>query len=339
MFWSLFSESDHLPGSMLVFSLSFFLFLFKAYFNLSLLSGDSFVSDKKNKTKPNMPAKTSSFDPRNYSVVYEEMIESKESRECFRKYLTNTSLSDETILFLDELEYYKKEYDKSIAEIMEILKLENDTLNNSDSTSSITEFSRPTTFKKKSQLKKVTKQLRSITDKSNSIFNIYIKPSSEKELNIGHIQRELLGKHEKIQEKFENFTKLISEKETLGKSASSVSINDTESSNSSQEGSLDSSESNLYPLCSEIIELLDYQKLFNEVELTVHMDLKMDQFPRFVRSQFLLNFLKEKGENFTRTIAIDSSKGVNVDLRFKPNDLMDKTVSDNHIYFGKFYFP
>lgn len=60
----------------------------------------------------------------------------------------------------------------------------------------------------------------------------------------------------------------------------------------------------------------------------------MDQFPRFVRSEKLLNFLKLKGETFTRSIGYDISAAYYADMRFKPKDLKDQIITDKHIYFG-----
>ena len=59
-----------------------------------------------------------------------------------------------------------------------------------------------------------------------------------------------------------------------------------------------------------------------------------DQFLRFARSPMIVEFLEKQGELFTRSIAIDISKGYNVDFRFKPKELTRKTIEDREIYFA-----
>jgi len=82
------------------------------------------------------------------------------------------------------------------------------------------------------------------------------------------------------------------------------------------------------------ISLLDPETLFSDILVGINLGLKFDQFPRFARSVMAMKFLVEKGEAYARTIAIDISKGFNIDIRFKPHHLKDRIIDDNFIYFG-----
>ncbi|EFC36068.1 predicted protein [Naegleria gruberi] len=52
-------------------------------------------------------------------------------------------------------------------------------------------------------------------------------------------------------------------------------------------------------LSNNLYRKLDINVLFEKVDLVVMIDLKMDQFPRFIRSNLARKFLLEKGEHFT----------------------------------------
>ncbi|KAL9656086.1 hypothetical protein ABK040_007704 [Willaertia magna] len=60
----------------------------------------------------------------------------------------------------------------------------------------------------------------------------------------------------------------------------------------------------------------------------------MDHFLRFQRSIQLKNFLLKKGEDFTRAISIDASKGFKVDIRYNPQDFKTPHLSERDIYFA-----
>ena len=84
----------------------------------------------------------------------------------------------------------------------------------------------------------------------------------------------------------------------------------------------------------EFVQSLHPDYLFKDVEMCVYLDLSGDQFPRFARSSQIQQFLQKKGEAYTRSIAVDISRGFNVDFRFKPKDLIRDCIIDRDFYFG-----
>ena len=83
----------------------------------------------------------------------------------------------------------------------------------------------------------------------------------------------------------------------------------------------------------EVFKMIEPNSLFSKIENTTTIDLKMDQFPRYARSHMLEKFLIEKGEDFTRSIAINTN-GYTVDIRFKPNDFKSQVLTDRDFYFA-----
>jgi len=229
-----------------------------------------------------MPRRTNkSFDPSNYSPVYEEALQCKETRKVFKDYL-KTSHGEEAILFIEALERYSANYEKAVKEVGGW---------NDDTTLRVDDSK---------GLRKAVKLLYGAADE---IIRTFVQVGSPKELNLGSAQRLTLDLWKNISmEEDGNYRESVSSSESNG--------------------------------CSEVFVAIKPDLLFKQVYFMVNMDLKLDQFPRFARSEMLRSFLREKGEDFTRGIAIDISKGFEVDLRFKPHDLVHNTIDDNHIYFG-----
>ncbi|KAL9657398.1 hypothetical protein ABK040_014386 [Willaertia magna] len=82
------------------------------------------------------------------------------------------------------------------------------------------------------------------------------------------------------------------------------------------------------------IELLHPFKLFEDVSFNVNLDLKLDQLPRFLRSEMYTKFMKEKGEKYVQTIATDISNGYQVDFKYKPKDFTSPILTDKDVYFA-----
>lgn len=96
---------------------------------------------------------------------------------------------------------------------------------------------------------------------------------------------------------------------------------------------LNEGENTFYSPCL-ILDRMNPEVLFATIEFTVNLDLSMDQFPRYSRSKELFTFLEEKGEEFTRSIALDISKGHHLDIRFKALDFHSNVITDRDIYFA-----
>ncbi|KAL9658553.1 hypothetical protein ABK040_006092 [Willaertia magna] len=71
--------------------------------------------------------------------------------------------------------------------------------------------------------------------------------------------------------------------------------------------------------------------LFEDLEFAIHRDLKTGYFSKFVRSKEFKDFLKQKGELFTRKIALKKNE---IDIRYQPKDFIEPTLTDKDIYFG-----
>ncbi|KAL9641527.1 hypothetical protein ABK040_013448 [Willaertia magna] len=206
------------------------------------------------------------FDPNQYSIVYEEFMENEECRQIFLKYLQEHADSEEALCCFNDLILYKKQYEKII---------EN---------------------KKKNSLESYL----TLFDNILNIIDKYCLPSSEFELNLNSFtKKDILLKKEQV-------TNL--KKELLNIKEETILEN--------------------------ILSLLESNYIFEKIELAVNLDLKLDQFPRFVRSEMLYNFLKKKGKDFIRTIALDISKGYEVDFRYKPQDFSSVPLMDKDIYFA-----
>jgi len=255
--------------------------------------------------KLTISSKQSQFDPAHYMVIYEELMESPEGRQAFHSYLKE-SHNEEPILFLDQLAKIKKEH-------RDMQNLLNSCLG--DSQEDIIEgFC-------------VSGLVMNMFERIQMLIETYVHRESLKELNLGETQGATLKRWEKVVEGVRLFA---SNEPTLSfeKSRSSSSLNGSKIS-FSESNDMDLNDQSLH-----IFYLMDPNTLFEQVELTVNLDLKIDQFPRFVRSEQLLNFLGEKGEEFTRRIAVNISKGFNVDIRYKPKDFTSSVITDRDIFFG-----
>ncbi|EFC38494.1 predicted protein [Naegleria gruberi] len=154
-----------------------------------------------------------------------------------------------------------------------------------------------------SNLSRVISDLTKLKHSAGAIYDHFLKPNSSYQLNLGWNKAKILANWESIHKQFENL---------IGKSEE---VEDLQA-------------------LSDLITRLHPVNLFRDVIEKVHLDLKMDQFPRFVRSNACKTFFKRKGEQFMRQMAFDISKGYKVDLRFKPQDLRKDVVTDSDIYFG-----
>ena len=234
-------------------------------------------------------------------VVYEEAMKSDDFVQSFQTFLKKCH-NEEPLLFLQELKLVAAEYEKGVASNKK----------NVDQ-----------------QLHLLRKTIRNLQQQCLHLIQTFIESRSKFELNLGQTQKEVL-------ERWQDICTRCEQLETDNKS------NDSQSSKVRESRSDDASStlSNLSEKELEIENLnnvlgaLNPDTLFDSVKATLHFDLKIDQFPRFVRSEHLLKFLKQKGEAYTRKIALDISKGYNVDIRFKPNDMKEKSFTDNNIYFG-----
>ena len=120
--------------------------------------------------------------------------------------------------------------------------------------------------------------------KASEIISKYVESNSPKELNLGAHQTHTLSTWSKINDLFKQVEKY-------------------------------------YVLEAELLEHLNPMVVFKQVKLAVNVDLKYDQFPRFIRSSRLSNFLASKSESFIRQFAIRSSTEKQIDsIRYKPSD-------------------
>ncbi|EFC47519.1 predicted protein [Naegleria gruberi] len=167
----------------------------------------------------------------------------------------------------------------------------------------------------------------------------FIREKSNTELNLQEAQQEKLLRKidEEIAPQFSriflcnNGGKKVSSPSSPSSPTSSKSSKSTESYESFSNQSV---ESIIEQELQSYLNIVDPDVLFNEIVISVNVDLKLDQFPRFSRSKFLLDFLNKQGEAFTRSIAIDVSRGFHVDIRFLPKDLSKNFIYDKDIFFG-----
>ncbi|KAG2379296.1 hypothetical protein C9374_007435 [Naegleria lovaniensis] len=199
-----------------------------------------------------------------------------------------------------------------------------------------------------SNVKLARKNVKLLFDSAKTIVENYIHIGCDKELNLGATQRSILHYWNEVFEHVEHFSSLggysdTSSSNSDGSSSTSASNGNGNSNRTSSPVTSPSSihfmnaprkESYFHTMCNLVFTQLDPEKLFGQALFNVNLDLKLDQFPRFVRSDQLMKFLKEKGESYTRSIAVDISKGFKGDMRWKPNDLKDRIITDDYIYFG-----
>jgi len=238
------------------------------------------------------------FVPKDYTVIFEELMQHRESRLEFAKFLRSAH-NEEPLLFLDALESYRDCYNTV----------------KSYFNSNQTEME-----KKSSQsYQPVTRSLLELKYQLSGLVETFIKEGGHQQLNLPVLQVQQTLKV------FTSITDIFSKKvHKEGRRESSAAPTTLESSIEIQE--------ELSQL-EKLVEALNPDNLFSKIERSISMDLKMDQFPRFSRSSQLEKFLVGKGEVFTRSIAIKNSL-FSVDIRFKPNDLTSQLVTDKDIYFA-----
>ncbi|EFC44662.1 predicted protein [Naegleria gruberi] len=250
--------------------------------------------------------KKKKFDATHYMALYDELMANLEAREVFSNYLKK-ACTQEPMLFLNDYGKYSKEYAKYRA-----------TTSTSNSSS---------------QQDVSLKACKILFDSVGALIDLYIRPGSERELNLpssnvvqiwdqeivplmqGHLQK---------QEKQGKKGSETMETKLLERSQSELSESSIES---------EMSQSTMKSL-TDLFEMLNPDVLFEKIIFSVNLDLKIDQFPRFNRSKELFEFLNLQGEAFTRRIAVDISRGFNVDIRYKPKDLTKNYIYDRDIYFG-----
>ncbi|KAG2382169.1 hypothetical protein C9374_005371 [Naegleria lovaniensis] len=233
-----------------------------------------------------------------YMVVFEEVMNNKDARNCFKQFLKEETHSAEALLFLEDLNTYKTEYQNTNVEF------EKDS------------------FEKNS--KSTRKMVLHLFDQAKRIITTYIDTFSITELNLGHGKATITKNWAKIDYHAKTILPDFS-----GCDTTSNTSNASASSNSSPKNSNWDKEG-----LSQLFFMLEPSTLFDSCEVNVVLDLKLDQFPLFSRSQLLDKFLIEMGETFSRSIAIDVSKGKNIDVRFKPKDFESRLLTDKDIYFA-----
>ncbi|EFC44818.1 predicted protein [Naegleria gruberi] len=243
---------------------------------------------------------TKRFDARKFVVTYDEVMENSEARDLFLHYLKTVASNEEPLLFVNDVEVYRNEYSKL-----------------------------PSESNQKNQVENLMKSCEKAFERAHQIMNTYIRNGSDMELNLSSSKREVLSIwDEKIEPYFSVGSQSYSS--TTGiiqlKRRSSVTVQFN--ANSLGEAEF------LIGQIEQVFETLNPDNLFRNILLSIEIDLKCDQFPRFSRSELLFSFLKKQGENFTRQIAIDTSKGYNVDFRFKPSHLNSNEITEKDIYFG-----
>ncbi|KAF0979265.1 hypothetical protein FDP41_001608 [Naegleria fowleri] len=200
-----------------------------------------------------------------------------------------------------------------------------------------------TSLRNGSNVKLGKKNVKLLFESVKSIIENYIHIGCEKELNLGATQRNILNYWNEVFENVDHFLNLGGYSDTSSSNSEGSSSATTNGNGISSPVSSTSSvhsfvsprkETYFHTMCNIVFTQLDPEKLFGQALFNVNLDLKLDQFPRFVRSDMLIKFLKEKGEVYTRSIAVDISKGFKGDMRWKPNDLKNRIITDDYIYFG-----
>ncbi|KAG2382168.1 hypothetical protein C9374_005370 [Naegleria lovaniensis] len=266
----------------------------------------------------------------NFMIIFEEMMNNEVARAEFKHFLKEEAHNEEPINFLDDLEIYSKEFKKT-----------NDCFLQDDVQTSSSTF------------KRVTK----LYNQAHKIIEKYIAFQGHSELNLGHSQNSTLREWSKIEYLMQLITSTQEEVsvDTTGSPPSSPKSPTSPLSPTNlffsnfptvtsygaqarreQTHSKPNPKRILYnrDLVRQMMELLDAKQLFESCKVNVNLDLKLDQFPRFTRSKCCHLFLFFNGESFARTIAVDISKGRNVDVRFRPKDFETQLVTDKDIYFA-----
>ncbi|KAF0980088.1 hypothetical protein FDP41_012993 [Naegleria fowleri] len=264
-----------------------------------------------------------------YMIIFEEMMNNEDARRVFKQFLKEEAHNEEPLNFLEDLKVYEKEFKKS-----------NEYFLQDDSQISSTTF------------KSITK----LYHKAHKLINKYVNFHGQSELNLGHSQNITLRDWNRIQYLMQLITSTQEETsvDTTGSPPTSPKSPRTPTSptaiffpvspastpsgthKSEQNQSKNHSKRIIYnrDLVRQMMEVLDPKQLFESCKVNVNLDLKLDQFPRFTRSQCCHLFLYFNGEAFARSIAVDISKGRNLDVRFRPKDFETQLVTDKDIYFA-----
>lgn len=255
--------------------------------------------------------KKKKFDASHYMALYDELMANAEAREIFSQYLKR-ACTQEPLLFLNDYNKYSKDFGKYRSSTNFV----------SDSNSS--------------QQDANLKACKNLFETAASLIDLYIRPGSQRELNLPSSNIIQVWDNEIVplmQAHLQKQGKKSIESSSVGETKYLLERTVSELSDSS----LDSAMSNSSLVSNSLLTLfnkLNPDTLFDKIIFSVNLDLKIDQFPRFTRSKELLEFLNKQGESFTRSIAVDISRGYNVDIRYKPKDLTKNYIYDRDIYFG-----
>ncbi|KAG2377912.1 hypothetical protein C9374_008997 [Naegleria lovaniensis] len=191
------------------------------------------------------------------------------------------------------------------------------------------------TVKNMNNIKQMKKHIKHLFEHCKNLVQNFLTVGCDKELNLGATQKQILDRWELLCENYDLLSNVDGFSDVSSNSDASVSSAVSSPSTASAGSYLSYSKVGCLPaFLNTILLQLEPEYIFGQVLFSVNLDLKLDQFPRFVRSDMLYKFLKEKGVKYTRTVAVDISKGYKVDLRFKPQDLKNKIITDDYIYFG-----
>ncbi|KAG2386819.1 hypothetical protein C9374_001854 [Naegleria lovaniensis] len=327
-------------------------------------STNTFFSKKKN-------SKKKSFDIHHYMVIYEELMNCPEARENFQEFLSDGH-SEDPILFLKETSIYRQEYELARDFIMKEYKATTrackscglDTCgnqasqmscNNSSTLSSCSSSSSvvgsPTSIGPMTATTTVEPESITLIDQEEMIeecfsylyilyqmlghiMDTYIRPESVKGLNLTKTQTSILYEQYEI---ISNIMKKANVSNLKRRKSSKSPVNDiiefvTVATTRSESLSRRPSFEGVCPI--QVLNLLEPNLLFKTVEFAINLDLKTDQFTRYSRSQKMALFLLKKGEDFTRSIALNISGGFVLDIRYKLKDFSSKLLTDRDIFFA-----
>jgi len=218
--------------------------------------------------------------------------------------------SEEPFLFLGALESYKEEFQKFQQQYSHFIRHDQVGLVHV-LTSSLKNLTKE---QEKEKLENAHLALCDLFQRVTNMVDLYIKPGANKQLNLAVAQTEsAIQTVKEIANMIETFKPNNRRSKTM---SSPLSDQEEEAS---------------FP--SQLFTMLNPEYIFSKIENTINIDLKMDQFPRYARSQMLEKFLSQKGEDFTRSIAVNTA-GYTADIRFKPNDFKSQLVTDRDLYFA-----
>ncbi|KAF0984681.1 hypothetical protein FDP41_000580 [Naegleria fowleri] len=320
----------------------------------------------RNKKKP-------SFDIHHYMIIYEELMNCPEARDNFQEFLSE-SYSEDPMIFLQEISHYRQQYELARDFIMKEYKATasasksdnsmnqacpsslNTSMSMSSSSSSFVSSSSSgvdspfpygptavndatvepesvTLIESEEMIEECFSYLFILYQMLGHIIETYMNPEGAKGLNLTRTQTSGLY------EQYEIISNIMKKASNLKRRKSSKSpVNDilefvatTRGENLARRPSFD------VPLgfCPlQVLNLFEPNSLFKTVEFAVNLDLKTDQFSRYSRSQKMAKFLLKKGEEFTRSIAVNISGGFVLDIRYKLKDFSSKLLTDRDIFFA-----